>query len=162
MECPIHNEAAEIVIDYCAGALESNRKSEFERHLRDCADCIRVVNAQREVWETLDRWTPPAVSDNFDARLYARIAQENSAPAWVRWMRRVFQPPVPMAAWKPAVSLAAACAILAAGLVVRAPHPADNPAPMHEMHAEHVDLEQVQTALDDIDVLMPAASSGAM
>jgi anti-sigma-K factor RskA len=162
MECPVHNEAAEIVIDYCAGTLESNRKSEFEQHLRDCADCIRVVNAQREVWETLDRWTPPAVSGNFDARLYAKIAQENAAPGWVRWMRRVFQPPVPMAAWKAAVSLAAACAILAAGLVVRAPHPSDHPAPTHEMHAEHVDLEQVQTALDDIDVLMPASSSGAM
>jgi anti-sigma factor RsiW len=160
MECPIHNEAAEIVIDYCAGTLEAKRRSEFERHLSDCAECIRVVNAQREVWETLDRWTAPEVSRHFDARLYAKIAEENAAPSWVRWMRRVFQPPVPMAAWKPAVSLAAACAVLAAGLVVRAPRPEDQ-AP--QVRAEHVDLEQVQTALDDIDVLMPAsAPSGAM
>jgi anti-sigma factor RsiW len=160
MECPIQTKAAEIVIDYCAGTLESRRKTEFERHLDACAECSRVVQAQREVWETLDQWTPRAVSQDFDTRLYARIAQENAAPIWMRWLRRVFQPPVPVAAWKSAVSLAVACAVLAAGLVVRAPHPADN---SQQVRAEHVDIDQVETALDDIDVLMPPSSpSGAM
>lgn len=157
MECPIHNQAAEIIIDYCAGTLEVSRKSEFERHMAQCAECSRVVSAQRELWETLDRFPAPEVSPDFDARLYARIAQEDAAPAWVRWMRRVLQPPVGVAAWKAAVSLAAACAVLAAGLLVRIPHPADP----QQIRVEHVDLEQVQTALDDIDVLMPP-SSGAM
>lgn len=157
MECPMDRKAAEIVIDYCAGTLEPLERAEFEQHLAACTDCSRVVNAQREVWETLDRWTPPAVSQDFDARLYARMARENAAPVWVRWLRRVLQPPVPIQAWKPAVSLAAACAVLAAGLAVRAPHPAD---PAQQVRAEHVDIEQVETALDDIDVLMPP--SGAL
>lgn len=159
MECPIY-KAAEIAIDYCAGTLESSRSVEFELHLNHCAECSRVVNAQRELWETLDRWASPAVSSNFDAHLYARIARENSSPGWVRWMRRVFQPPVPVVAWKSALSLAAACAVLAAGLVVHAPHPANN---RQQVRAEHVDIDQVQTALDDIDVLMPpSTSAGAM
>ena len=62
MECPIQTKAAEIVIDYCAGTLESRRKTEFERHLDACAECSRVVQAQRELWETLDQWTPRAVA----------------------------------------------------------------------------------------------------
>lgn len=160
MECPIYKRAAEIAIDYCAGRLESGKRSEFERHLEGCAECSRAVDAQRDVWETLDRWTPPEVSPNFDAHLYASIARENAAPVWVRWLRPIFEPPVPIAAWKPAVSLAAACAVLAAGLLVRAPHWAGASG---EMRADHIDIEQVQTALDDIDVLMPpASSSGAM
>ncbi|HML18700.1 MAG TPA: zf-HC2 domain-containing protein [Bryobacteraceae bacterium] len=160
MECPIYKQAAEIAIDYCAGTLESGKRSEFERHLESCTECSRVVNTQREVWETLDRWTPPEVSRDFDALLYASIARHNAAPVWVRWLRRIFQPPVPIAAWKPAVSLAAACAVLAAGLLVRAPHPS---GASQQMRADHIDIEQVQSALDDIDVLMPpASSSGAM
>ena len=160
MECPIYKNAAEIIIGYCAGTLEPRQRAEFERHFNGCAECSRVVNAQREVWETLDRWTPPAVSQDFDVRLYARIAREDAAPGWVRWLRRMFQPPVPRAAWKPAVSLAVACAVLAAGLVVRAPHAGEG---AQQVRAEHIDIEQVQTALDDIDVLMPPSpSSGAM
>lgn len=160
MDCRNYNAAAEIVIDYCAGTLESRERADFERHLADCAECSRVVASQREVWETLDGWTAPAVSANFDARLYSKIARENEAPAWVRWMRRILRPPVPIAAWKPAVSLAAACAVLAAGLMVRAPQ-VDQHAP--QIRSERVDIDQVQTALDDIDVLMPpSASSGAM
>ena len=160
MDCRIYNTAAEIVIDYCAGTLGPSERADFERHLVDCEPCSRVVMAQREVWETLDRWTAPEVSTNFDARLYSKIARENEAPVWVRWMRRVLRPPVPMAAWKPAVSVAAACAVLAAGLIVRAPHPGDHSP---QIRSERVDIDQVQTALDDIDVLMPpSASSGAM
>jgi hypothetical protein len=160
MECPINKKGAEIVIDYCAGALDERVNADFEKHLIDCVPCSRLVDAQREVWETLDHWTPPQVSQNFDAKLYAKIAQENSSPAWLRAIRRFFQPAVPIAAWKPAVSLAAACAMLAVGLVVRTPHAADNGP---QMRVEHVDLEQVQSALDDLDVLMPpSANSGAM
>lgn len=159
MECPINNKAAEIVIDYCAGTLDASIRAEFERHLDACAECSRVVRAQREVWESLDRYVSPEVSADFDAKLYAKIARENAAPVWVRWMRRVFQPPVPMAAWKPAVSVAAACAVLAAGLLVHAPQPV---VKTPQMQSQHIDLEQVQTALDDIDVLMPPATSGAM
>lgn len=162
MECFKKNKAAEIAIDYCAGTLDDSQKRDFEQHMRDCAECSRAVEAQREVWAMLDRMGAPEVSADFDARLYARIAREDAAPAWRRWMRRLLHPAVPLAVWKPAVSLAAACAVLAAGLLVRPPHAPDHSP---QSRIENVDLDQVQTALDDIDVLMPPApetASGAM
>ena len=111
MTCPTkRNEDAEILLDYCAQTLSPVQRAEFEIHLKQCADCSRLVDAQKEVWGALEAWTPPEVSINFDARLYARIAQEQTAPAWQLWLRRIFQPPIPYPLWKSAVPLAAACA----------------------------------------------------
>src|SRR5208282_3839376 len=122
MNCPTkRNEDAEIILDYCAHTLSPQQTAELEIHLTQCADCSRLVEAQKEVWGALEAWTPVPVSSNFDARLYARIEQEQSAPAWRVWFRRLFRPPVPYALWKSAIPLTAACAVLAAGLYVRMP-----------------------------------------
>ena len=77
---------ANMAIDYCAGSLEPAQAAEFEHHLSECGDCTRVVAAQREVWESLGQLNVPEVSQDFDARLYARIAQEEAAPAWRKWL----------------------------------------------------------------------------
>lgn len=149
-------EGAEILMDYCARKLEPDRVSEIDGHLADCAECRNLVNAQRELWETLDRWTAPAVSSDFDAKLYARIAQENAEPAWKNWIRRVFQPAAPVAMWKPLVSLGAACAVLTVALMVHTPERATNIA-VKQAHAESVDIEQVAKALDDLEILTPTS-----
>ena len=156
MACPRKgNENAEILMDYCARRLEPDRAVEFENHLKECAECRSSVHAQREVWETLDRWTPAPVSPDFDVRLRARIAQEESAPQWRRWWWRVVRPAAPFAGWKPAISLAAACAVLAVGFFVSLPGPGDT-AP--QVRAEKlVDIEQVEKALEDLDILSPAS-----
>jgi len=148
-------DGAEVLVDYCSGALSGVRAAEIVRHIADCGDCRRVVEAQREVWRTLDQFAAPEVSPNFDVRLYARIAQEESAPSWKRWARRILQPAVPVAVWKPAVSLAAACAMLAVGLMVRLPDQAEK---VPQVHAEHVDIEQVASALDDLEMLTPRSA----
>ena len=109
-----------------------------------------------ELWETLDQWTMPAVSSDFDSKLYARIASENSQPAWRKWMRRVFQPVTPVAFWKPVVSLAAACAVLTVALVVHTPERTNDVA-VKQVHAESVDIEQVAKALDDLEILTPTS-----
>ena len=156
MSCMMQSkEGAEILMDYCARTLNPARKAEVDRHLENCAECRRVVAAQSELWETLERWTPPAVSENFDARLYARIAREQTEPAWRRWMRRYLQPATPVAFWKPAVSLAAAGAVLAVALAVHTPQ---RPEAAPQMHADTVDIEQVAKALDDLDMLTPPNS----
>jgi anti-sigma factor RsiW len=147
MDCP----KTEILLNYSAGALDAARAAEVARHVEACADCRRVV----EVWQTLDHWTPPAVSRDFDTRLYARIAEENAAPVWRRWALRIFQPAIPVAIWKPAVSLAAACAVLAVGLVVRTPSPTDQ---TKQVRVENVDIEQVANALDDLEILTPKSA----
>ena len=152
MNCPTKkNEDAEILLDYCAQTLSPEIKAEFEIHLKQCADCSRLVEAQNEVWGALESWKPAPVSSNFDARLYARIAEEHAAPAWQVWLRRIFQPPVPISMWKSAVPLAAACAVLAAGLALRTPNAAD---PAHQ--TVKVDIDQVEQTLEDLDILTPA------
>lgn len=163
MNCPIkRNEDAEILLDYCAQTLSAEQTAEFEIHLRQCADCSRVVEAQKEVWGALEAWTPPPVPINFDARLYARISEEQAVPAWRLWLSRVFHPPVPYPLWKSAVPLIAACAVLAAGLAVRMP---DAPhVEQRQLHADKVDIEKVEQTLEDFDILTPAVQtpSGSM
>jgi anti-sigma factor RsiW len=158
------NEDAEILLDYCAQTLSPLQTEEFEIHLKQCADCSRLVAAQKEVWGALEAWTPVPVSVNFDARLYARIAAEEAqaGSTWRLWLGRIFHPPVPYALWKPAVPLAAACAVLAAGLFIRMPDANNIVQP--QLRSEKVDIEQVEQTLEDFDILTPSvqASTGKM
>jgi anti-sigma factor RsiW len=160
MNCPTkRNEDAEILLDYCAQTLSPLQAAEFEVHLKQCADCSRLVSAQKEVWGALEEWTPAPVSVNFDARLYARIAQEQAAPAWRLWLRRIFQPALPYPLWKSAIPLTAACAVLAAGLYVRTPDAIHAVQP--QLRADKVDIEQVEQALEDFDILTPSVQAPA-
>ena len=161
MICPSNQKGtngAEILVDYCAQRLDPSRAVELEKHLEQCADCRRVVRAQSEVWDSMDLWTPASVSPDFDARLYARIARERTDPAWMQWYRRIFHPPIPFMMWKPALSLAAACAVLAAAFVIHVPAPGSS----HPVIApEKIDIEQVERTLDDMDIVTPVAQSPA-
>jgi anti-sigma factor RsiW len=160
MNCPTkRNEDAEILLDYCARTLSPLETAEFEVQLKQCADCSRLVEAQQEVWGALEAWTPGPVSVNFDARLYARIAEEQAAPTWQLWLRRIFQPALPYPLWKSAVPLIAACALLAVGLTVRMPEATHALQP--QLRADKVDIEQVEQALEDFDILTPPAQAPA-
>lgn len=157
MNCPAKkNEDAGILLDYCAQTLPPVQMAEFEDHLKQCADCSRLVDAQKQVWSALEEWKPAPVSSTFDARLYARIAEEEASPAWMAWLRRIFHPPVPYAIWKAAVPVAA-CAVLAAVLMVRMPDAHTTVQP--QLRADKVDIEQVEQALEDMDILAPAAQA---
>jgi anti-sigma-K factor RskA len=162
-------QGAEILTDYCAGILDPAVAAAIDTHIEQCAECREMVEAQRVVWEMLDAWTPLEVSRNFDARLYARIADERASPAWRQWLGRVFRPATPYRLWKPAVSLAAAAAVLALALVVgvpdRTPFAHTPPSAFKSTTvqaaagSEEVDLQQVQQALDDLELLTPIGQS---
>jgi anti-sigma factor RsiW len=165
MSCPIYSKEREIVLEYCAGLLNGERAHGFEQHLAKCGECARMVAEQRQVWEALDRWATPAISEDFDARLYARIAQEQ--PGWRQWLTRFLRPSAPMAIWKPAMSVVAVCAVLAIGLEMREPHAPVEPAPQQAVQpvahsvsnlapSAPVDIEQVANALDELDQLAPS------
>jgi len=165
MNCTVNKNQPEVILDFCAGSLEENRRTEFARHIESCAECSAVVAAQREVWASLDRLPAPEISADFDARLYARIAQADSAPAWRRWLNRILHPPLPVAPWKPALSAVAAVAVITIGVISYAPRNAVQPpaTPVQQVQsidsAAQVDIEQVANALDELDVLMPAPKS---
>jgi hypothetical protein len=162
MNCSRSSKEREVVIDYCAGTLDPCRTAEFESHLEHCDDCTAMVAAQRDVWKSLDRWGQvnalPEVSPDFDARLYARIAQEQAGSAWKQWLRSMM-PATPGTVWKPAISMAALGAMLAVGLAVHAPKPSQNMQVESNRADIHVDIEQVANALDELDLLMPVSQA---
>lgn len=162
----------QLLTGYCAGTLDPAVAAGIENHIRECAPCRELVEAQRSVWDMLDAWKPSEVSADFDARLYARIAEEQAVPAWQqplwkRWIGRIVRPAVPYAWWKPVASVGLAAGIVSVALML---HPADRNAPPVSEAApvvtastlpDGVDLQQVQQALDDLEVLTPPSQSSA-
>ena len=54
--------------------LEPEVHIELERHISACGTCREMAAQQRAVWDALDHWQPALVSDDFNDRLYRRIA----------------------------------------------------------------------------------------
>src|ERR1043166_9064952 len=143
MDCLLNaRDGAETLIDYCAGTLDAARFAEFEQHVSSCGECRRMVEAQRSVWTSLDE-LPASTFDasRFDQKLYARIAREDAAPWWQRMWRNLSHPAMPWDAWKPAVSLAAACAVLTVGFLVRIPETGEPKSRVEKARLEVVDME---------------------
>lgn len=142
--CPLNNgNAAELVLAYGARTLDADGRAAFERHMLSCAGCRELAAAQQAVWSALDAWTPEPISSNFDEKLYQRILLEEQS----RWWQRLFR-----ADWslRPAMPVAAACGVLIAAFLLRSPEPtAAPPSPLQPK----LRIEQVERALDDIDML---------
>jgi len=144
MYCPLKNgDGAEVVISYVAGTLDAETDSEFQRHMGTCPKCRDAVAAQEALWSALDAWGPVPVSPDFDYKLFRRIAEEERGQwwrslAWPQWW------------WRPAMPVAAACALLAGAFLLR------HPAPTISQEAQtqpKLEIEQVEHALDDMDLL---------
>ncbi len=151
MHCPmLTNDGAEALLSYCSGKLDAAHSAMLERHLEECAECRALVDAQKNLWSTLDTWQQPAISAEFDRRLYARIAGEERTPSW----QRMFAPT--RWAFRPALPLTAACAVVVAVLLMR-------PVPAPEMNSqsriEVVEIEQIEQALEDIEMLTQLTST---
>ena len=82
MECLKQAKSgAQILLDYCSGALDPAATAEVERHAETCDGCRRMIDAQREVWETLGLPVEQCVEyvdsspdmREFQSRLFSRI-----------------------------------------------------------------------------------------
>jgi hypothetical protein len=151
MHCPVRNaEHAEILLDYCAGKLAPESLASFESHLENCTECKKFCVQQEAAWNALDVWEPEPVSEKFDGALYARIEAFENRNWWKRW------------AWRPALSLGAACAAMAVALFVQTPlHQPKAAAPtVHETtRVETVEPEQLERTLEDLEMLKQLSSS---
>lgn len=135
MICLNKNEqGAELLTGYLAKTLDVASMAEVDRHIQDCAECRGLVS----VWEKLDEFAAPEVTAGFDARLYARIASEESRRPW--WRKLL---------WRPAVPLVAAGALVGLGLLM-VPR-----TPDAGKQASKSEIEQVAQALDDLELLTP-------
>ncbi len=152
MECPNKKgNDIELIVAYAAGTLDSANETEFERHLESCASCRELAAAQRAVWSALDAFPPLPVSSNFDARLYQRIAEEQQSDWWRRgWWQRFSQADW---SWRPAMPVAAACAVLVVAFLVKNSGLSSTP---QQQSQPQLQIEQVERALDDMDMLKQA------
>jgi len=147
---------AAILLEYCAGTLDAERAGAIENHARECAECRALIAAQMNVWRALGELAVPEVSPDFDARLYARIAQEEAKSSWRGWLESLG-----VWSWKPVLAGVAAAAVLAVGLslyvpTLHVPKPSDA---SQQIRPESVDVEQVEVTLEDLDMLTPPAAS---
>jgi hypothetical protein len=144
-----HKEGAEILLQYSGGKLDAAQMREADLHVESCAECRLLVAAQRAVFAALDDFDAPAVSADFDQKLYARIAAERPT-FWHRWL-----PVTPIVWWKPAVPVALAALALSALFVVRT---SNSGSTQQQPAIGKADVEQVEQALDDMDLLAPSTS----
>jgi len=162
MDC-LHNnqQGADLLVQHLSGTLDPARAAELERHEQECPDCRALL----AVWNRLDDLPAPAVSEDFDTRLYARIAEETRLP----WWRRMWLPTAsrwrPM--WRPALpAAAAACAVVVLALFIHDPDAVD---PVTDDAAKQAriepngtgDVEQMVQALDDLELLSPVSPGSA-
>jgi anti-sigma-K factor RskA len=151
--CPQKSDdGAGWIVAYVARTLDSGSEAAFERHLESCASCREMVAAQRAVWSALEALPALPVSSNFDSRLYQRIAEEEQSG----WWRRLFQAGW---SWRPAMPVAAACAVLAVAFLVKNSGPSILP---QQQAQPQLQIEQVERALDDMDMLKQAGVEFAL
>ena len=150
MLCPIKvGNEAELLVAYTTCAMTPAEQEAFERHMDECAGCRELAGAQKSMWGALDLWKLPDVPADFDARLRTRIAAQDRLP-W--WRRLEFS-------WKPAIPVGVACAALLAAFLMHSPamHNSAPVAPpaavVSQQDAQKVDVDQVERALDDMDML---------
>jgi len=147
MICPKQNKQDEqILLEYCSGTLDEHRSAEVRNHAAECAECAAWIADQRVVFSALEEFAAPEVSPEFNARLYAGIEEQQRAGWWKQFWRT---------AWKPALATVAAGVALAIGLMVSVPH---SGTPPKKASVENVDMDQVEHALEDLDLLTPGGN----
>ncbi|MBZ5610393.1 MAG: zf-HC2 domain-containing protein [Acidobacteriia bacterium] len=146
MECPSRTgQAGELIVAYIARTLDVETAADFGKHLLACAACRELTAGQEAVWSALEEWLPLAVSPGFDERLLRRITAEEHAQQG--WWRRIAWPAW---SWRPALPVAAACAVLVTAFLLKNFERAAAPATPVQPGAS---IEQVEHALDDMDML---------
>ena len=137
----------ELLLEYAAGGLDAAGREALERHMEECGPCRDFVAGQRAVEAALDRWEAPPVSADFDRRLYARIAREDS---WWDQIPRLFSP----ALIRRGLPIAAAAGLfLVAFLVMNRPESVRQAPPAAARQVEPLRPDQVETALQDMEML---------
>jgi len=134
-----------LVISYVEGSLDRITERAFERHLDACQRCREMTASQRELWAALDSWTPAEISPDFNQRLYRRLAEDRTPQTW--WQKFLGADWT----WRPAMPLAAACIALIVVFMLREPVPSPIPSVGVQPHGPQI--EQVESALQDIEML---------
>ena len=146
MKCPFETqEGPELLLAYSSGRLDAEARLQLEPHLRSCSGCRDFVGRQSAVWEALEVWEAPAVSADFDRRLYERI---ESQVTWWELMLRPLRP-----AFRHAVPLAAAAGVVMTAVLLLDRPSAVPAAPSRSAQVENLQPDQVEHALAEMEML---------
>jgi hypothetical protein len=149
MNCPLKNDEATL-LDYAAHRLDATRTAMLDRHTHECPDCAALLLEQAAVWDILDTWEPAPVSVDFNRKLWQRIDAADAAP----WYRRLAES-LRFGNWKPAVPLAAAMVVIAAGFMLDHPQnrAGDKKLAGTPETVSASEAEQVEQTLEDLQLL---------
>ena len=139
MRCPIETGEGQLL-------LEPLRSAALAEHIRSCRECSEFSAARRSIDLALDRWEAPAVSTDFDRRLYQRI--ERGVPWW-EFLTRPFGARVTSHRM---VVGAAAVVMVAVGLWIERPSRVAAP-PQRSAAVEALPPEQAEHALEDMETI---------
>ncbi len=149
MNCPLKRvETSDLLLEYSARRLDAARATLVARHVEVCAECSAFLAGQTAVWDALDAWEPPAVSMDFNRRLWQRIDRATEVP-WYRGLLNALHG----ANWKPVFPMAAAVLVIAGAFVLdhqgeRVVTPgAGTPG------VSIIEADQLEQTLDDIQLL---------
>ncbi len=158
MRCPSESgDSADLLVEYCAGTLNRETVEQLEEHLAICPACRSVCEAQKATWDVLDVWEPGPVPADFNRKVLERIEALNAQPWWKRWLAGLG-----FSGWRPVAAVAMVAGVLAVVLVLRPDaSPPPPPAQTKAASSEKLDPDQLEQALDDMDMLQHlSASSG--
>jgi hypothetical protein len=151
MNCPLETPGnAQVLLDYCSRQLTPASTEILERHIAGCSACREFAADQRAVWLAMDDWEAAPVSADFDSRLYSRIEAQSS------WWELFVRPLRHVTIGRAIPAMALAVLLAATGFVLERPGISPLPPPVNagdRAQVEQVQLEQVESALDTMDVL---------
>jgi anti-sigma factor RsiW len=143
MNCPLHTQSLDLLLDYSAGRLDASARATLEQHMESCGACSAFRIEQTAVWEALDLWSPAPITIDFNRRLWKRIDESATRP-WYRALADSLR----LSDWKPVIPLTAAAAVIIAGFLLDHARLAKPGAGFTVNEAN-----QVEQALDDIQLL---------
>jgi anti-sigma factor RsiW len=141
-----------VLLAYCAGKLGPEAAETIERHIQACDACSAFTRGQRQVWSALDAWESAPVSQDFDARLYARVRENEERGWWAGLWTDT--------SWKPLAPLAAVCGIVALAFILNAPARQPMTQRNESTRIESIEPEVLERTLDDIEMLKQLGPAG--
>ncbi len=160
MKCLTENtKGADLLVGYLEGTLDQAERIEMESHAAACPDCRALL----AVDEQLNAFPPPVIPEDFDERVLARIARDEekeqavSAGSWWRSFAGAFH--------SRAIATMALVAVAAVAIWIGQPGSSssagEDPAPKMAKADVPVDpeIEQLEQALQDLQLLMPMESN---
>jgi len=148
MNCPLATpENAQVLLDYCSRRLAPASTEILERHIAVCGACREFADNQRAVWQALDAWEAAPVPADFDSRLYSRIEAQSS------WWELLVRPLRQVTMRRAIPAMAMAGLLVATGFVLERPGISPLPPVVNRGDLAQVEPEQVENALDTMDVL---------